>query len=40
MLAAVGAPVASLCRISIGSLHLDSLNLEPGEWMPIRPDAL
>lgn len=39
MLAAVGAPVASLCRISIGSLHLDSLNLEPGEWMPIRPDA-
>ena len=40
MLAAVGAPVASLCRISIGSLRLDELNLEPGEWTPIRPDAL
>ena len=40
MLAAVGAPVLSLCRVSIGSLHLDSLNLEPGEWAPIRPDAL
>lgn len=40
MLAAVGAPVASLCRISIGSLHLDALNLEPGEWTPIRPDML
>ncbi|HBD70617.1 MAG TPA: rRNA pseudouridine synthase, partial [Akkermansia muciniphila] len=23
-----------------GSLHLDSLNLKPGEWAPIRPDAL
>ena len=32
--------LAAVCRISIGSLHLDSLNLEPGEWMPIRPDAL
>ena len=30
----------SLCRVSIGSLHLDSLNLKPGEWAPIRPDAL
>lgn len=30
MLAAVGAPVLSLCRVSIGSLHLDSLNLKPG----------
>ena len=40
MLAAVGAPVLSLCRVSIGSLHLDSLNLKPGEWAPIRPDAL
>ena len=40
MLAAVGAPVLSLCRVSIGSLHLDSLNLKPGEWTPIRPDAL
>ena len=35
-----GAPVLSLCRVSIGSLHLDSLNLKPGEWAPIRPDAL
>lgn len=40
MLGAVGAPVLSLCRVSIGSLHLDSLNLKPGEWAPIRPDAL
>ena len=40
MLAAVGAPVLSLCRVSIGSLHLDNLNLKPGEWAPIRPDAL
>lgn len=40
MLAAAGAPVLSLCRVSIGSLHLDSLNLKPGEWAPIRPDML
>lgn len=40
MLAAVGAPVASLCRISIGSLRLEDLHLEPGEWAPIRPDML
>lgn len=40
MLAAVGAPVVSLCRISIGPLNLDSLHLEPGEWMPVNPGEL
>lgn len=40
MLASVGAPVASLCRISIGSLRLEDLDLEPGAWAPIRPDML
>ena len=36
MLAAVGAPVLSLCRVSIGSLHLDSLNLKPAIQNKIR----
>ncbi len=40
MLASVGSPVSALTRISIGNLHLDSLNLQPGEWIPISPDDL
>ena len=40
MLAAVGAPVASLRRVSIGRLKLEDLNLEPGAWTPIRPDMI
>lgn len=40
MLAAVGAPVASLRRVSIGRLKLEDLNLEPGDWTPIRPDMI
>lgn len=37
MLAAVGAPVDSLHRLSIGSVSLDSLHLSPGEWIPFNP---
>lgn len=37
MLAAVGAPVVSLTRIAIGSLRLENLSLEPGEWVEIDP---
>lgn len=37
MLAAVGAPVLTLCRVSIGPLSLESLGLEPGEWAPVDP---
>ncbi len=40
MLAAVDAPVASLCRISIGSPASGQPEPGAGEWMPIRPDAL
>lgn len=38
MLAAVGAPVVTLCRTAIGPLQLADLNLEPGEWAAIDPD--
>lgn len=37
MLAAVGAPVETLKRISIGPLELQNLQLEPGDWTPIDP---
>ncbi len=37
MLAAVGAPVVTLCRTAIGPLQLADLNLEPGEWVAIDP---
>lgn len=37
MLAAVGAPVVSLTRTSIGPLRLAELNLAPGEWTEIDP---
>ncbi len=37
MLAAVGAPVVTLCRTAIGPLQLADLNLEPGEWAAIDP---
>ncbi len=40
MLAAVGAPVISLKRLSIGRLTLDELNLPPGEWIAIDPNAI
>ncbi len=37
MLAAVGAPVSRLHRLSVGPLRLEDLNLQPGEWAPIDP---
>lgn len=37
MLAAVGAPVSTLKRLSIGPLYLDDLQLEAGHWTPIDP---
>lgn len=37
MLAAVGAPVIALHRVAIGTLTLDSLNINPGEWVEIDP---
>lgn len=37
MMASAGAPVATLKRLSIGPLSLDSLNLSPGEWTPVSP---
>ena len=37
MLAAVGAPVVKLHRISIGPLKLEDLQLAPGEWAEIDP---
>ncbi len=40
MLAAVGAPVISLKRLSIGRLTLEELNLPPGEWIAIDPNAI
>ena len=38
MLASVGAPVISLHREAIGTLELDSLHLEAGEWAEIDPN--
>ncbi len=37
MLAAVGAPVETLERVSIGPLKLADLDLAPGEWVEIDP---
>lgn len=37
MLAAVGAPVVSLCRVEIGPMKLAELNLKPGEWVEFDP---
>lgn len=37
MLASVGAPVQSLCRVQFGPLSLDSLGLAPGEWVAVDP---
>ena len=37
MLAAVGSPVDSLHRLSIGSVSLDFLHLSPGAWIPFDP---
>lgn len=38
MLAAVGAPVQTLCRVEIGPMKLSDLNLEPGEWVAFDPN--
>lgn len=40
MLDHVGAPIVTLNRVAIGSLKLDDLGLEPGEWMPVNPDDI
>lgn len=40
MLAAVGAPVLRLERVSIGPLRLEELSLQPGEWVAVNPDTL
>lgn len=37
MLAAVGAPVETLCRVAVGELSLAPLHLAPGEWRAIAP---
>lgn len=37
MTAAVGLPTLRLIRISIGSLSLEKLALEPGKWRPLSP---
>ena len=37
MLAAVGAPVVELTRVSIGPLQLSSLSLRPGQWTSVNP---
>ena len=37
MLAAVGAPVLTLERESVGPLRLSELKLAPGEWAPFDP---
>lgn len=37
MMAAVGAPVVSLCRTEIGPMKLAELALEPGEWTEFDP---
>lgn len=37
MLAAVGAPVETLCRVEIGPMKLEDLHLEPGEWVAFDP---
>ena len=37
MLAAVGAPVLTLHRLTIGPLSLEELQLAPGEWAPVDP---
>lgn len=37
MLAAVGAPVTKLHRVSIGPLSLEALGLAAGEWVPVDP---
>ena len=38
MLASVGAPVETLCRVEIGPMKLAELNLEPGEWVVFDPE--
>lgn len=38
MLAAVGAPVQTLCRVEIGPMKLSDLNLKPGEWVAFDPN--
>ncbi|MBQ2814022.1 MAG: rRNA pseudouridine synthase [Akkermansia sp.] len=37
MLAAVGAPVVTLCRTEIGPVKLADLALAPGEWTEVDP---
>lgn len=37
MLAAVGAPVETLCRVQIGPMKLVELGLAPGEWVEFDP---
>ncbi len=37
MMSAVGAPVLSLLRRSIGDLSLEGLQLKPGEWKSVDP---
>ena len=37
MLAAVGAPVETLCRVQIGPMKLAELGLAPGEWVEFDP---
>ena len=40
MLAAVGAPVRDLQRVSIGSLSLAALKLRPGEWVSVDRESV
>lgn len=37
MLAAVGAPVETLCRVQIGPMKLAELGLAPGKWVEFDP---
>ena len=40
MTAAVGHPTLRLLRISIGSLRLSDLGLQPGEWISLSPTQI
>lgn len=40
MTAAVGHPTLRLVRVAIGRLHLDSLDLKPGQWCNLSDEEL
>lgn len=40
MTASVGCPTLRLVRVAIGALDLFSLALNPGEWLPLKPERL